>query len=475
MYAGDDNWASVHMIYAGGSRDIEFIYENAATRATRRPTSPAAAGGRAADYWVRITSDGSTLNASYSFDGETFIPVGRPADISSGRPADRAGRAVRRGADLPDAFFDWIRFYPDGTSGGGGGGGGGSCRRRLRRHAARRRLGRRAPGPEPDGERRDAEHPGAAGRPLRRRNNAKNLVAARRARRGLGGDREAQLRGHRPVPPGRHPGLRRRRELHEVRPHRPYGRPATRSSSSSTRTRARRATTRPTRRRTSPADFPDDFWVRHHVRRDERDRRVLDRRDGLDPGRPRRRRCRRTPRSACSRSATTATGNPVAAFDSFTLDGRAAAAPRARASTTSSTAPALDTDAGTRSCATTRTPTRCRGGAADDHDRARRHLHRRHDPAAEQLHPPGCGARRRGLGDRDEAVRHDQRRLRPGRPDRLLRRRQLRQARPDLRCRVNTRINRIELRSEVGGRRSPDPQRRIRRCRPARHGHSGCA
>ena len=35
MYAGDDNWASVHMIYAGGNRDFEFIYENAGNAAQR--------------------------------------------------------------------------------------------------------------------------------------------------------------------------------------------------------------------------------------------------------------------------------------------------------------------------------------------------------------------------------------------------------------------------------------------------------
>ena len=29
MYSDDDNWASVHMISAGGQRDIEFIYESA--------------------------------------------------------------------------------------------------------------------------------------------------------------------------------------------------------------------------------------------------------------------------------------------------------------------------------------------------------------------------------------------------------------------------------------------------------------
>jgi PKD repeat protein len=126
VYAGDEDWASVHMIHAGGSRDIEFIYEN-----DNNPRNEAAdkLGGVPAGtpesptYWVRLTSDGSTLTASYSFDGETFLPVGRPADISTWVNPQIGPAALSDAApSVPDAFFDWIRFEPDGTGGGGGGG-----------------------------------------------------------------------------------------------------------------------------------------------------------------------------------------------------------------------------------------------------------------------------------------------------------------------------------------------------------------
>ena len=66
---------------------------------------------------------------------------------------------------------------------------------------------------------------------------------------------EAQLQGPGAVPAGRHHGLRRRRQLHEVRSrlHQRRHRDArSRSSSSSTRSRARRATPPRTRRATSP-------------------------------------------------------------------------------------------------------------------------------------------------------------------------------------------------------------------------------
>ena len=83
VYQDDNNWASVHMIYAGGNRDFEFIYENAGNPRNEGldklggidPSSPHA-------YWVKLISDGSILRAEYSFDGVDFDPVGRPADIS---------------------------------------------------------------------------------------------------------------------------------------------------------------------------------------------------------------------------------------------------------------------------------------------------------------------------------------------------------------------------------------------------------
>ena len=120
VYSDDDNWASVHMISAGGQRDIEFIYESAGSRATRRRTSSAASPPTApTTYYVRIVSDGEQLTAFYSFDGDEFLPVGRPGSLSSfAEPAHRPGGALRRRRRrCPIAFFDWIRFEPDGSAG----------------------------------------------------------------------------------------------------------------------------------------------------------------------------------------------------------------------------------------------------------------------------------------------------------------------------------------------------------------------
>ena len=67
MWSDDNNWASVHMISAGGNRDFEFIYED---DGNPRNEGADKLGGIPADapntYYVRITSDGTQLTASYS-------------------------------------------------------------------------------------------------------------------------------------------------------------------------------------------------------------------------------------------------------------------------------------------------------------------------------------------------------------------------------------------------------------------------
>ena len=124
VWSDDDHWASVHLISAGGARDIEFIYENdGAPRNEGADKLGGVPAGFPSTYYVRITSDGTDLNASYSADGQTFSPVGRPAPLSSFTDPKIGPAALSDLApSVPDAQFDWIRFNPDGSTGGGGGG-----------------------------------------------------------------------------------------------------------------------------------------------------------------------------------------------------------------------------------------------------------------------------------------------------------------------------------------------------------------
>jgi regulation of enolase protein 1 (concanavalin A-like superfamily) len=76
---------------------------------------------------VRLTSNGEQLTASYSFDGDTFTPVGRPASLATFTNPRVGPTALSDAApSVPMASFDWIRFDPDNATGGGGGGGGGN-------------------------------------------------------------------------------------------------------------------------------------------------------------------------------------------------------------------------------------------------------------------------------------------------------------------------------------------------------------
>ena len=126
VYSDDDNWASVHMISAGGTRDFEFIYES-----NGNPRNEAAdkLGGipdqSPLTYWVRIVSNGQQLTAFYSFDGQDFLPVGRPASLATfGNPRIGPVALSDQAPSFPVAHFDWIRFNPDSATGGGGSGSG---------------------------------------------------------------------------------------------------------------------------------------------------------------------------------------------------------------------------------------------------------------------------------------------------------------------------------------------------------------
>ncbi|NPC44116.1 ThuA domain-containing protein [Nocardioides sp. zg-1230] len=119
LYSDEENWASVHLISAGGVRDVEFIYE-----AAGNPRNEAAdklggvPAGFPTTYYVRLISDGTNLTAAYSADGETFSSVGRPAPLSTFADP-KIGPTALSGAEVgqPEAAFDWIRFEPDGTGG----------------------------------------------------------------------------------------------------------------------------------------------------------------------------------------------------------------------------------------------------------------------------------------------------------------------------------------------------------------------
>ena len=129
LYSDDENWASVHLISAGGNRDVEFIYE---AQGNPRNEGADKLGGVPAGfpttYYVRL-------------DLRRHRPAGvvlrRRRDVLPGRPArsdehlhraeDRPGRGVGRSDDQPDGD---VRLDPL------------RARRHERRHRPQRRVHR---------------------------------------------------------------------------------------------------------------------------------------------------------------------------------------------------------------------------------------------------------------------------------------------------------------------------------------------
>src|SRR5690606_23967996 len=68
----------------------------------------------------RLISDGEELRAEYSFDGETFNPVGRPGSLETFDNPQVGPVALSDAAPtVPMSHFDWIRFDPDAAADSG--------------------------------------------------------------------------------------------------------------------------------------------------------------------------------------------------------------------------------------------------------------------------------------------------------------------------------------------------------------------
>ncbi|HEX6683928.1 MAG TPA: ThuA domain-containing protein, partial [Candidatus Limnocylindrales bacterium] len=112
LYGDDDNYAKVDVLFAGARR-VEFIRETAGVPRNEGADSTAAPAGDT--IYLRLISDGTSVTAAYSADGQTFTPVGRAADLTGilnpkvGLFAFNGGTA----APVVNAAFDWLQVTPD--------------------------------------------------------------------------------------------------------------------------------------------------------------------------------------------------------------------------------------------------------------------------------------------------------------------------------------------------------------------------
>jgi cytochrome c len=126
IYGDDDNYAK--MVFQGrntnvddaNARIFQFIREENGAPNEVAASNTASLG---ADYpdtvWVRFTSDGSDLQASYSSDGETFTDMPQTKSLA-GIEDPHIGLISLSGtvqSPLIDAKFDWFQITPDDTVG----------------------------------------------------------------------------------------------------------------------------------------------------------------------------------------------------------------------------------------------------------------------------------------------------------------------------------------------------------------------
>ncbi len=112
IYGDDDNYAKVDVLFSG-QRRVEFIRETAAVPRNEAADSATAPAGEV--IYLRLASDGTSLTASFSADGQTFTPVGRAADLM-GITNPKVGLfALNGGTEAPvvNAAFDWFQVTPD--------------------------------------------------------------------------------------------------------------------------------------------------------------------------------------------------------------------------------------------------------------------------------------------------------------------------------------------------------------------------
>ena len=115
LWATDSTYAKLDLGYGSHGRTIEYIQRKAGSDRniwlTDTIAAPAAVGER---IWLRLTSNGTQVTASYSANGTSFTAVGRPVLLSS-VPATKIGPFALRGATSSQEIagvFDWYQWKP---------------------------------------------------------------------------------------------------------------------------------------------------------------------------------------------------------------------------------------------------------------------------------------------------------------------------------------------------------------------------
>lgn len=112
LYADDTHYAKLDLGRATPGPTVELVHYS---DGQNRQDSAAPEVPGTTTLWLRYTSDGATIRASVSYDGQTFTKYGRDIDAAEAgftHVGPYAFRGTPAAAEIP-ATFDWFRFSPD--------------------------------------------------------------------------------------------------------------------------------------------------------------------------------------------------------------------------------------------------------------------------------------------------------------------------------------------------------------------------
>jgi PKD repeat protein len=112
LYGDDNNWAKFGLLHING-RVLEYVWEqnNSPRRDPSQDVLPVQ-DGFPSTLWMRLTSDGVDVRASYSVDGQTWQAMGRPVPLSA-IPDPHVGLfGFTAGGPQNTATFDYFRVTP---------------------------------------------------------------------------------------------------------------------------------------------------------------------------------------------------------------------------------------------------------------------------------------------------------------------------------------------------------------------------
>lgn len=115
LHAAGDTYAKLDHGYGSNGERLSFIWRQDGSERNGAADMTTLAADAAGPLWLRLASDGTSVRAWASVDGQEFFPVGRPVPLAELAPTGVGLSALRGATSAPEitATFDWFRWTPE--------------------------------------------------------------------------------------------------------------------------------------------------------------------------------------------------------------------------------------------------------------------------------------------------------------------------------------------------------------------------